>query len=76
MEDLKEKLICGFKNSEVHIDLYGTAYLKYFGLYKHTKQEYKEETVKVKTWWGGIKEKTITKTIIPKLRQRLSIKNT
>jgi hypothetical protein len=63
MEDLKEKLICGFKNSEVKADNYGNLSVKDFIIRSHGGFIYKEETVMIKTWYGKTKEKTISKRV-------------
>ena len=63
MSNLKEKLICGFKNSEVRTDLYQNLSVEGFLLRSIIDFEYKEETVLVKTWYGRTKEKIISKRV-------------
>ena len=67
MENLKEKLICSFKNAKVVRDNSGNYLAEGFSFYSCNNYEHKEEVVKTKTWYGKTKEKVIyTKLVLPK----------
>ena len=53
MEDkeLKEMLICAYKNSTLLVNSYGRTYIKGFTLDYTTEDEYVDKNIKVKRWF-------------------------